>query len=154
MTERLVELTVADVLAAVPMGPGQESGLLVLAEKGPPQRTLSIYIGQAEARAIKAGLRGEVTPRPSTWDLYLSTLAALGGRLVHGAVDRVEEARHFFATLEVHQGERRHLLSCRPSDAVALVVRAHGALLFATEDVLAAAGRYTGGEQASTEGSA
>jgi bifunctional DNase/RNase len=142
MTDRLVEVAVADVLAAVPMGPGQESGLLVLAEKGPPHRALSIYIGQAEARAIKAGLRGEVGPRPSTWDLYLSTLAVLGGRLAHGVVDRVEEGRHFFATLEVDQGERRHLLVCRPSDAVALVVRAQGAVLYATDDVLAAAGRY------------
>jgi len=152
MSERLAELAVAEVLAAVPMRPGQESGLVVLAEQAPPYRYLSIYIGQAEARAVQAAQRGEAPARPTPWDLYLATLAALGGRLSQAVIDRVEESRHFFATLEVRQGERRHLLDCRPSDAIALVARADGAILYATEDVLAAAGRYPSGTSASTEG--
>lgn len=141
MPEQLVELSVVEVLAAVPMRPGQESGLVVLGETAPPHRSLSIYIGQPEARAVQAAQRGVLPARPSTWDLYLSTLGALGARLARATIDRVEEQRHFFATIEVVQGEERHVLTCRPSDAIALAVREPACALSATEDVLLAAGR-------------
>ena len=140
-----IELEVSEVLAAVPMRPGVESGLVVLTEVPLPHRSLSIYIGQHEARAVQAGQRPGVPDRPSTWDLYLVSLNALGAELVGATIDRVEESRHFFATLEITCEGRTHRLSCRPSDAVALVVRQLGAGLFALEEVLAEAGRYPAG---------
>lgn len=69
MSEPLVELAISEVRAAVPMRLGQEAGLAVLAEREEPFRSLQIYIGQAEARAIQAAQRGELPPRPSTWNL-------------------------------------------------------------------------------------
>ncbi|HTW10980.1 MAG TPA: bifunctional nuclease family protein [Acidimicrobiales bacterium] len=138
----LVELTIAEVRAAVPLRPGQEAGLAVLAEQAEPFRSLHIYIGQAEARAIQAGQRGVPPPRPSTWDLLLSAVQLLGGRLNRAVVDRVEEARHFYAYIEIDQGGSSLSLRCRPSDALALVVRVKEAGLYTTEEVLATAGRY------------
>lgn len=138
----LVELTISEVRAAVPLRPGQEAGLAVVAEQQEPFRALHIYIGQAEARAIQAGQRGDMPPRPSTWDLFLSALHLFDGRLTRAVIDGVEEARHFFATLELAKGGDTHLLACRPSDAIALVVRAPGAGLYATEEVMAMAGRF------------
>ena len=61
LPENLIELVVSEVRAAVPMSPGQEAGLAVLAEPDEPFRCLYIYIGQAEARAIQAGQRGLAT---------------------------------------------------------------------------------------------
>lgn len=142
MSERLCELRVADVLAAVPTKPGQESGLVVLAETSLPNRKLSIYIGQPEARAVQAARRGDVPSRPSTWDLFLATLTALDAVLSHAVIDKVEESRHFFAKLHLACRGSEITVDCRPSDAIALLVRRPGAALYATEDVLSAAGRY------------
>jgi hypothetical protein len=142
MDEPLVELTISEVRAAVPLRTGQEAGLAVLAETCEPFRSLHIYIGQAEARAIQAGQRGDQPARPSTWDLLLSALELLDGQLTRVIINRVEEARHFFAVLELRCGSEHRDLSCRPSDALALVVRVPGASLLATEGVMAAAGRY------------
>jgi bifunctional DNase/RNase len=148
MSEPVVELAISEVRAAVAMRIGQEAGLAVLAEMAEPFRSLYIYIGQAEARAIQAGQRGERPPRPSTWDLYLSTVTLLGARLDRAVIDRVEEARHFFASVDLERGDESFSLACRPSDAIALVARQPGAVLYATEDVMVAAGRFPGDEPA------
>ncbi len=71
-------------------------------------------------------------------------MTVLGARVDRAIIDRVEEARHFFASVTLLQGEEMFSLPCRPSDAIALVAREPGALLFATEDVMVAAGRYPG----------
>jgi uncharacterized protein len=144
MSEPLIELAISEVRAAVPMRIGQEAGLAVLAELVEPFRSLHIYIGQPEARAIQAAQRGERPPRPSTWDLFLTAVRLLGARLDRGVIDRVEEARHFFASVTLVQGEETLSISCRPSDAIALVAREPEAALYTTEDVMAAAGRFPG----------
>lgn len=148
MSEPLVELAISEVRAAVPMRIGQEAGLAILGEREEPFRSLHIYIGQTEARGIQAAQRGERPPRPSTWDLYLSTIALLGARLDRAVIDRVEEARHFFASIELLRGDDPFSLACRPSDAIALVAREPGAVLYATEDVMVAAGRFPGDDLA------
>jgi bifunctional DNase/RNase len=144
MYEPLVELAISEVRAAVPMRLGQEAGLAVLAEREEPFRSLQIYIGQAEARAIQAAQRGEIPPRPATWDLFLSAVTLLGARLDRAVIDRVEEARHFYASVTLVRADESFSLACRPSDAIALVAREPASLLYATEDVMVAAGRYPG----------
>ncbi|HMK96128.1 MAG TPA: bifunctional nuclease family protein [Acidimicrobiales bacterium] len=139
--EQVVELTISEVRSAVPLRPGQEAGLAVLAEIAEPFRSLHIYIGQPEARAIQAGQRGDRPARPSTWDLFLEALGLFEARLTRAVIDGAEEARHFFATLEIVRGDEKYPLACRPSDAIALVVRVPGAGLYATEAVLAEAGK-------------
>jgi bifunctional DNase/RNase len=141
MPDQLVQLAIDEVRAAVPLRSGQEAGLVVLSELAPPFRALHIYIGQAEARAIQAGRRATPPPRPSTWDLFLSAVALLGARVSRAVITDVEEGRHYFARLELCHDEEQHLLACRPSDAIAVVVRVPGALLYATEEVMADAGR-------------
>lgn len=138
----LVELSLSEVRPSVLLRPGQEAGLVVLAEVDEPFRSLHIYVGQAEAKAIQAGWYGGRPARPSTWDLLLQAVELLGGRVKKVVIDKVEEARHFFATVELEQAGETFSLSCRPSDAIALAVRTGGAGLYTTEDVLAAAGQY------------
>ncbi len=140
--QELIELVVSEVRAAVPLRPGQEAGLAVLAEAGEPFRSLHIYIGQPEARAIQAGQRGERPSRPGTWDLLLAAVEALGGSLEYAVVDSAEEGRHFYASIWLRSAGGLQRVPCRPSDAVALVVRASGAALYATAEVLDSAGRY------------
>jgi bifunctional DNase/RNase len=135
-----VHLRISDVLTAVPAGAGVEAGMVVLTEDDPPGRSLRIIIGQPEARAIMSAWQGAAPGRSSTWDLFVSTVAILGGRIERAVITAVQEERHYFALLEVEQAGERRTLSCRPSDAIALAVRAYNAGIFAEESVLDEAG--------------
>jgi bifunctional DNase/RNase len=140
VADDLVSVTVSNVRVAVATSPGVEAGMVTLREESPPHRSLSIVIGQPEARAILTAWTGTVPSRPSTWDLLVSVMAALEGHLVRSVITAVEEQRHFFATIDVdHQGERR-VLSARPSDAIALALRAYGAQLYVADAVMVTAG--------------
>jgi bifunctional DNase/RNase len=135
-----VKLHVSDVHLAVPASVGVEAGMVILTEDQPPGRSLRIIIGQPEARAIQAARDGSIPSRPSTWDLFVSAVALLGGRIQGAVITAVEQERHYFAAVEFeHDGERR-TLSCRPSDAVALALRSYHASLEAEAEVLDKAG--------------
>lgn len=135
-----IHLHIADVLTAVPAQTGVEAGMVMLTEDEAPYRSLRIIIGQAEANAIMVGWHGNVPGRPSTWDLYTSTVALLGARLDRAVITAVHEERHYFAQVELeHNGERR-ILACRPSDAIALAVRGYNVDILAEPSVLEAAG--------------
>lgn len=137
MSEGLTKVTVADVRTAVPTTPGVEAGMVTLREDQPPHRSVSIVIGQPEARAIQSAWAGQVPRRPSTWDLFISAMGVVDARLDRAVITAVEEQRHFFANVEFdHDGERR-VLSARPSDAIALALRAYGAEILVAEQVMA-----------------
>jgi bifunctional DNase/RNase len=140
VTEELVRVTVSNVRVAVATGPGVEAGMVTLREELPPHRSLSIVIGQPEARAILTAWTGTAPNRPSTWDLMVSAVAVLEGRIVRTVITAVEEQRHFFATIDLERDGERRVLSARPSDAIALALRAYGAEMFVAEDVMVAAG--------------
>jgi bifunctional DNase/RNase len=76
-----------------------------------------------------------VQSRPSTWDLFISTLAALGARLDRAVITAVEERRHFYSNVEFESGDNRRVLPARPSDAIALALRSYDAELYVAEQV-------------------
>lgn len=113
--------------------------MLLLREQESDHRLLPIYIGNAEASAIHYALEGVEPPRPFTHDLFVSTLSELGAEVVRVVITDMRE-HTFFAELHVRSGERDHVISSRPSDAIALAVRC-GAPLFADSAVLDEHGR-------------
>lgn len=121
--------------------------MVVLREEAEPYRLLRIVVGQPEARAIYSSWSGQLAPRPSTWDLFVSTIGVLGGRLDRVLITGVEDGRHFFAAMEVVQGEQRRQVPCRPSDGIALAVRGAGAEILAATEVLDAAGVLSDGSR-------
>jgi bifunctional DNase/RNase len=135
-----IHLHIADVLTAVPAQVGVEAGMVLLTEDAAPHRSLRIIIGQPEANAILAGWHGAVPGRPSTWDLFVSAVALLEARIDRVVITAVHEERHYFAHLELQQGGDRRILACRPSDAIALAVRAYNVDILAEPAVLDAAG--------------
>jgi bifunctional DNase/RNase len=135
-----VKVSVSNVRVAVATSPGVEAGMLTLREDASPHRSMSIVIGQPEARAILAGWTGTTPSRPSTWDLFVSTVALLDAHLERVVITAVEEKRHFFANLELERDGQRWVLSARPSDAIALAVRAYGAEILVAEAVMAEMG--------------
>ena len=147
MPSERVKLTVTEVQLAVPANVGVEAGMVVLTEEQPPGRRLRIVIAQPEARAIMAAWQGAVPGRPNTWDLLVSAISLLGGRVEAAVITAVEEERHYFAMMELSQNGEPRTLSCRPSDAIALAVRSSGSTIFAEESVLEAAGVLADGSK-------
>jgi bifunctional DNase/RNase len=95
---------------------------------------LPIWIGPNEAAAIAMAQQGVAAPRPLTHDLFVATLLALGTPLQSVRITRLEEGV-FFAEL-VLEGRT---VDARPSDALALALRA-GVPILLSDEVLAEAG--------------
>lgn len=95
---------------------------------------LPIWIGPNEAAAIAMAQQGVAAPRPLTHDLFIATLLQLGTPLESVRITRLDEGV-FFAELVVGS----QAVDARPSDAIALALRAGVPILLADE-VLAEAG--------------
>ena len=93
-----------------------------LREQDGERRGLSIYIGVAEASAIRIVLDGHKSPRPLTHDLMVEMLEEFGAHLNRVVITEMKNHTYFAELQLVHNGQR-HSISCRPSDAVALAVR-------------------------------
>jgi len=97
-------------------------------------RLLPIWIGHPEATAILLALQGVNPPRPMTHDLLTGVLEATGFIIERVEVTRLEEGT-FYAALVLRGEERTVVIDARPSDSIALAVRA-GCPIFVAEDVL------------------
>lgn len=111
--------------------------MVTLREEESPNRLVPIIIGQPEARAIQSAWSGTVQRRPSTWDLFVSAVTVLEARIDRAVITAVEEGRHFYANVELERPSGRHVLAARPSDAIALALRAPGADIYVAEQVMA-----------------
>ena len=87
------------------------------------QHVLPIWIGVMEAVAISMTLNEVDMPRPMTHDLFLNTIDQMGGELQRVEVIDLREGT-FYAELVVAYGETVKRVDSRPSDAVALALRA------------------------------
>jgi bifunctional DNase/RNase len=103
-----------------------------------PRRVLPIWIGQAEGNAIAAALRKVQMPRPMTHDLLLNALTELGWRVEKLVVSDLRDST-FYGELHLTAGGRHKVLDCRPSDGLALALRAKAPILVAPH-VFAACG--------------
>ena len=101
-------------------------------------RYLPIWIGPWEANAIAMKLQGMTPERPLTHDLFSLTLEELGVSLKQIVVSDLSEET-FRARLLLELDGRALDIDARPSDAIALAVRA-GVPIYATDAVLDRAG--------------
>ncbi len=107
--------------------------VIVLKEKE-GDRLLPIVIGIMEVTSIKMEISGITTPRPMTHDLLISTITKLGAKLDRIVVTKLEQ-NTFFAKLVLQVDGRFEEVDARPSDSIALALRAK-ARIFAEEQVL------------------
>jgi len=108
--------------------------LIVLREKN-GERVLPIVIGLAEASAIKLKLSGFQPPRPLTHDLLHSTIGDLGASIEKIIIDKLEENTfHAKVVLKTSSGSEK-IVDARPSDSIALAVRAH-APIFVEDEII------------------
>ncbi len=96
------------------------------------QRVCPIIIGTNEASAIAAS-SGETAPsRPMTHDLLLNAITELGGEIQYVHVRGLNKST-FYADINVKLGDETVVLDARPSDSIALAVRARVPIYMAEE---------------------
>ncbi len=101
-------------------------------------RYLPIWIGAAEADAIAVKLQGVTVPRPLTHDLLGLVIDSLGATVDSIIVNDLKSDT-FFAKIILNVDGGQVEIDSRPSDALALAVRA-GVPIFVDEAVLDKAG--------------
>ena len=110
------------------------SSPIVILKVEDENRYLPIWIGQAEARSILMKLQNQEFSRPLTHDLAVNLVSEMGGTLERISVTELKDST-FFATLRLEIGGRTVEVDSRPSDAIAIAVRA-GAPIFAADEVI------------------
>jgi bifunctional DNase/RNase len=102
------------------------------------ERYLPIWIGPYEAESITVALQEIEVARPQTHDLLKNVIGILNGRLLRIEVVALKD-EVFFGNLVVEANGHVLNIDSRPSDALALAVRAHVPILV-SKDVLDSAG--------------
>ena len=98
------------------------------------RKALPIWIGSAEASAIIRCIEGLVVQRPMTHDLIENIIKQTGYTLTKIEINNVEKET-YYATLFLQKGEEIIEIDARPSDAIAIAMRAD-APIYVTANVL------------------
>ena len=88
------------------------------------ERLLPIWIGHPEASVIALHLADQYLARPLTHDLLLATIDRLGGRLERVAITHMSKST-YYAELRLSVDGEEMRVDARPSDAIALAIRAN-----------------------------
>ena len=107
---------------------------IVLLKTADGNKFLPIWIGHAEAAAILMKLQDQTQQRPMTHDLLNDVLGQLEAQVSRITVTELRDST-FYATITLRQNGGEIEVDSRPSDAIALAVRA-GAPIFADETVI------------------
>ena len=98
---------------------------------------MPIWVGFFEAKAIFDEIEKSASPRPMPHDLTRNLIHHLHARLERVVISELKDDT-FYATLWLRQGDEPMVMDARPSDAIALALRAD-CPIFVTEQVLQAA---------------
>ena len=101
------------------------------------EAVMPIWVGIFEANSIAIEIEKMAAPRPMTHDLTQNLIHFLNARLERVVITELTEDT-FYAVLWLRQGSEQVAVDARPSDALALALRAD-CPIFVTEQVLHAA---------------
>jgi len=107
---------------------------IVLLKTAEGNKFLPIWIGHPEAAAILMKLQSQAPPRPMTHDLLSDVLDQLGAQIIRITVTELRE-NTFYAQITLQQDGSEIEVDSRPSDAIALAIRAE-APIFAADRVI------------------
>ena len=122
-------------IAGIALDAASRSPIVLLRDPS-GRRQVPIWIDQAQAQNILAGMNRERPPRPLTHDLMAQLLQMAGWHLERVVVHAIED-NTFRAVLKLSNdaGESNEL-DARPSDAIALALRT-GSSIWMLEEVVA-----------------
>jgi uncharacterized protein len=114
-------------IVAVMVDPRTQAHTVVLQGKR-DRRQLAMAIGAAEAIGIAVPLHGVTPPRPLTHDLVLTVFGRLKVSIARVVITDLRDDV-YYATLHLNGGSGEITLDSRPSDAIALAMRAKAPVL-------------------------
>jgi uncharacterized protein len=115
------------------LDPVSNSPIVVLKDEA-EKFFLPIWVGIFEANAIALQLENISTPRPMTHDLLRNMIGELDARVTRVVINDLRDST-FFAQIRLITGEKTLEVDARPSDAIALALRAE-APIFVAQSVL------------------
>jgi hypothetical protein len=115
------------------MDSANNSPIVILKSKD-RQEVLPIWIGVMEATAIAAELENINFARPMTHDLLWEVIKVMGGKVEKVVVCDLRE-NTYYALIYLKANGKRYEIDARPSDTIALALRAK-APIFIEEEVL------------------
>lgn len=121
------------VVAGLALDEHNQAPLLILKDQE-DNFVLPIWVGGLEAVSISMPLNNVVMPRPMTHDLFLTLLRELDASLLRVEITELKEST-YYARLILAGKDGELTVDSRPSDAVALALRAKVPIL-ANEEML------------------
>jgi bifunctional DNase/RNase len=103
---------------------------IVILREVDADRYLPIWIGIYEAEAIALALQDVEVARPLTWDLLKNIFSIMDARILRVEVTSLHDDT-YYGNIVVEVDGRKLDIDSRPSDAIALAVRAHVPILVA-----------------------
>ncbi len=134
MERMMIEVTIDSVRISL-----MTQHRVVVLRETDSQRYLPIWIGAPEADAITLRLQGVQVERPLTHDLLARSISTLGAEVQYVVINDLH-SDVFYAQIVLEYNEREIRVDSRPSDAIALAVRAEVPVYIA-EKVMSEAGR-------------
>lgn len=120
-------------VASLGLDKSSNTPVVILKEKT-GEGVLPIWIGPGEASAIAMKLAGIEFSRPLTHDLLTSVVEELGSQMVRVLITKVVDNTYYASLVFRHDG-RVLTIDARPSDSIALALRAE-APIYAQEGLL------------------
>lgn len=121
-----------EVLGVAPAQGSDQTAILLRGKVA--KRDLTLFVGPFEAQSIAVHLQQLTPPRPLTHDLALSLLTILHSRLRRVIISDLKD-NTYYATLYLETDGKELAVDSRPSDAIALALRA-GAPIYANDKAL------------------
>ena len=118
---------------AITIDPDTNSPIMILKETG-GDRTLPIWIGLLEATAIATEMEKIEFSRPMTHDLLINILNAAGIEVIRVEVSAMKD-NTYYALVAMRHGDKEVHVDARPSDAVAIALRA-GVEILVNESII------------------
>jgi hypothetical protein len=124
------------------MDPATNMPIVVLKDVA-SDTVMPIWVGIFEANAIAIEVEKVAAPRPMTHDLTRNLIRHLNAQLERVVISELNDST-FYAVLHLRQGEEPMLVDARPSDAIALALRAD-CPIYVSQEVMEAAKLNTAG---------
>lgn len=137
-------------IRALMMDPNSGTPIIILKDVG-SETMLPIWVGAYEANAIALEIEKIAPQRPMTHDLLRNLIVEMGARVERVVVTELRD-NTFFAVIEMRAGDGTALmLDSRPSDAIALALRADCPIFVDMEVIRASRNTVASGEESSEE---
>lgn len=118
-------------ISGLAMDERTKSPVVLLKEAG-GERVLPIWIGENEAKAIALELAGKKFSRPLTHDLMMAIITGLHASVERVVISELKE-NTFYAVVLTQRSSEFASIDARPSDAIALALRAKASIFVADE---------------------